>query len=109
MGVKLCLILKEESILRVSENRVLKRIFGPKRAEVIGSSHLSHWFLAHGFFCPEDGGDTFLRNFGSHEMYTAAHPRRRNSSFVQDCFQNNSQEIIRAKVQQSENTSSIVF
>jgi hypothetical protein len=40
----------------------------------------SCWFLARGFFCLEDGGDTFLRNVGSHEIYTAPHPRRRNSS-----------------------------
>jgi hypothetical protein len=25
----------------------------------------SSWFLARGFFYPEDGGDTFLRNVGS--------------------------------------------
>jgi hypothetical protein len=25
----------------------------------------SRWFLARGFFYPEDGGDTFLRNVGS--------------------------------------------
>jgi hypothetical protein len=38
------------------------------------------WFLARGFFYPEDGGDTFLRNVGSHKIYTASHPRRRHSS-----------------------------
>jgi hypothetical protein len=32
------------------------------------------WFLARGFFYPEDGGDTFLRSIGSHKMYTAPHP-----------------------------------
>jgi hypothetical protein len=26
----------------------------------------SRWFFAHGFFYPEDWGDTFLRNVGSH-------------------------------------------
>ena len=31
------LILREESRLRVFENMVLKRIFGPKRAEVTGN------------------------------------------------------------------------
>jgi hypothetical protein len=37
MGVKLCsLILREECKLRVFENRLLQRIFGPKRAEVSG-------------------------------------------------------------------------
>jgi hypothetical protein len=30
------LTLREEHMLRVSENRVLRRIFGPKRDEVIG-------------------------------------------------------------------------
>jgi hypothetical protein len=40
----------------------------------------SRWFLARGFFYPEDGGDTFLRNVNSHKLYTAPHPRRRNSS-----------------------------
>jgi hypothetical protein len=28
------------------------------------------------FFYPEDGGDTFLRNIGQHNIYTAPHPRR---------------------------------
>jgi hypothetical protein len=28
----------------------------------------SRWFLASGFFYPEDGGDTFLQNVGSHEI-----------------------------------------
>jgi hypothetical protein len=32
------------------------------------------WFLARGFFYPEDGGDKFLRNVGSHKIYTAPHP-----------------------------------
>jgi hypothetical protein len=32
----LSLILREEYILRVFENRVLRRIFGPKRDEVTG-------------------------------------------------------------------------
>jgi hypothetical protein len=40
----------------------------------------SRWFLTRGFFYPEDGGDTFLRNVGSHKIYTAPHPRRRHSS-----------------------------
>jgi hypothetical protein len=31
-----CLTLREKHRLRVFENRVLKRIFGPKRDEVIG-------------------------------------------------------------------------
>jgi hypothetical protein len=34
MGVKLGLTLREENSLRVFENRVLRRIFGPTRNEV---------------------------------------------------------------------------
>jgi hypothetical protein len=36
------LTLREESRLRVSENRVLRRIFGPKRDKVIGE-----WMKVH--------------------------------------------------------------
>jgi hypothetical protein len=36
MGVKLGLTLREEHRLRVFENRVLRRIFGLKRDEVMG-------------------------------------------------------------------------
>jgi hypothetical protein len=35
MGVKLGLTLREEHRLKVFENRVLMRIFGPKREEII--------------------------------------------------------------------------
>jgi hypothetical protein len=31
----------------------------------------SRWFLALGFFYPEDGGDTFLQNVGFHKIYTS--------------------------------------
>jgi hypothetical protein len=40
----------------------------------------SRWFLARGIFYPEDGGDTFLRKVGSHNIYTSPHTRRRHSS-----------------------------
>jgi hypothetical protein len=40
----------------------------------------SHWFLVRGFLYPEDGGDIFLRNAGSHKKYTAPHPRNLHSS-----------------------------
>jgi hypothetical protein len=36
MGVKLGLTLREEQRLKVFENRVLRRIFGPKRDEATG-------------------------------------------------------------------------
>jgi hypothetical protein len=32
----------------------------------VGAATCSRWFLARGFFYPEDGGDMFLRNFGLH-------------------------------------------
>jgi hypothetical protein len=47
---------------------------------VSSATTCSRWFLARGLFYPEDGGDTFLRNVGSHKIYTAPHPRSRNSS-----------------------------
>jgi hypothetical protein len=42
----------------------------------------SRWFLAHGFFYPEDGDDTLLRNVGPYKIYTAPYPRRRHSSGI---------------------------
>jgi hypothetical protein len=42
MGVKLVLTLKEEHRLRLFENRVLRRIFGPKRDEVTGEWRKLH-------------------------------------------------------------------
>jgi hypothetical protein len=36
MGVKLGLTLREEHRMRVFENRVLRRIFGPKTDDVLG-------------------------------------------------------------------------
>jgi hypothetical protein len=38
------------------------------------------WFHARRLFYHEDGGDTFLRNVGSHNNYTTPHPRKRHSS-----------------------------
>jgi hypothetical protein len=40
----------------------------------------SCWLLAVRYFYPEVGGDTFLRNVGSHKIYTASHSRKRHSS-----------------------------
>jgi hypothetical protein len=40
----------------------------------------SCWFTCR-FFDPEDGGDSFLRNVGSHKIYMAQHPRRQHSSY----------------------------
>jgi hypothetical protein len=44
---------------------------------------LTRWFFARGFFYPEDGGDTILRNVGSIDhIYTAPHRRRHHSSKI---------------------------
>jgi hypothetical protein len=42
MGVKLDMTLREEHRLRVFENRVLRRIFGPKRDEMAGGWRKLH-------------------------------------------------------------------
>jgi hypothetical protein len=45
-------------------------------------SHLVMVVTRSQIFYPEDGGDTFLRNVGSHKIYTAPYPRTRNFSSV---------------------------
>jgi hypothetical protein len=50
------------------------------KGTAVAAATCSRWFLASGLFYPEDGGDTFLRNVGSHKIYTAPNPRRRHSS-----------------------------
>jgi hypothetical protein len=56
-----------------------RRFEGTYRLHLQGTCSL--WFLARGFFYPEDGGDMFLRNVGSfHRIYMAPHPRSRHSS-----------------------------
>jgi hypothetical protein len=51
------LTLREEHRLRVFENRVLRRIFGPKRDEVIGGWRKLHNEELHNLYCsPSQGG-----------------------------------------------------
>jgi hypothetical protein len=57
-----------------------RRFGGTYRLQPQSAATCSRWLLARGFFYPEDGGDTFLQNVGSHKIYTAPHPRRRHSS-----------------------------
>jgi hypothetical protein len=45
-----CLTLREEHRLRVFENRVLRRIFGPKRDEVTGDWRKVHNEKLHNFY-----------------------------------------------------------
>jgi hypothetical protein len=42
----------------------------------------AHWGLARLDFYPEDGGDIFLRNIGSHTEYTTLYPRRWQHSLL---------------------------
>jgi hypothetical protein len=83
--IKLSLILSGEKIFFWIYKILIGYIFISLEAifvEVMTAATCSHWFLARGFFYPEDGGDTFLRNVGSfHRIYTTPHPRRRHSSF----------------------------
>jgi hypothetical protein len=45
------LILREEHRLRIFENRVLRRIFGPKRDKVIGGRRKLHNEELHNLYC----------------------------------------------------------
>jgi hypothetical protein len=45
------LTIREEHRLRVFENRVLRRIFGPKRDEVIGCWRKLHKEELHNLYC----------------------------------------------------------
>jgi hypothetical protein len=50
---------------------VNRRFGGTYRFNLQGSRLLatcSRWFLVRGYFYPENGGDTFLRNVGSHKI-----------------------------------------
>jgi hypothetical protein len=62
----------------VSEERIASIFSVDKSAseEPTSAATCSRWFLALEFFYPENGGDTFLRNVGSHKICTAPHPRR---------------------------------
>jgi hypothetical protein len=77
----LSLTLREEHRLRVFENRVLKRIFGPKRDEVTGGWRKLHNEELHGLYSSpsvvksdqskEDemggacgGGEGYIQHFG---------------------------------------------
>jgi hypothetical protein len=44
------LTLREEHGWRVFENRVLKRIFGPKREEMVGGQRKVHYEVLHNLY-----------------------------------------------------------
>jgi hypothetical protein len=50
MGVKTGLSLREESILRVFQNRVLRRIFRPKREEMAENRRRLHNEKLHSLY-----------------------------------------------------------
>jgi hypothetical protein len=61
----------------VSEERIVSNFRIQKSSsEKPVAATCSRWFLPHGLFYP----DTFLRNVGSHKIYTALHPRRQHWS-----------------------------
>jgi hypothetical protein len=47
----ICLTLREAHRLRVFENRVLRKIFGPKRDEMIGGWRKLHNEELHNLYC----------------------------------------------------------
>jgi hypothetical protein len=65
VGVKLSLTLREEHRVRVFENRVLRRMFRPKRDEVTGGWTTLHNEELHNFYpslCM--GYEKCVQNFG---------------------------------------------
>jgi hypothetical protein len=66
------LTLREEHRLRVFENRVLRRIFGPKRDEVIGGWRKLHNEELHNLYCSR----SIIRMITSRRMRWAGHVAR---------------------------------
>jgi hypothetical protein len=64
--------LREEHRLRVFENRVLRRIFGPKRDEVTGESRKLH----SGELCNLYSSPDIIRQIKSSRMRWAGHMAR---------------------------------
>jgi hypothetical protein len=73
MGVKIwSLTLREEHRLRVFENRVLRRIFGPKRDEVTGEWRKLHNKELHDLY----SSPSIIRIIKSRRMRWAGHVAR---------------------------------
>jgi hypothetical protein len=68
----LSLTLKEEHRLRVFENRVLRRIFGPKRDEVTGEWRKLHSEKLHNLYSSPD----IIRQVKSRRMRWVGHVAR---------------------------------
>jgi hypothetical protein len=69
------LILKEEHKLRVFENRVLRRTFGPKRDEVTGQRRKMHSGEVHNLYSSPD----IVRQIKSRRMRWAGHVARKGA------------------------------
>jgi hypothetical protein len=66
------LTLREEQRLRVFENRVLRRIFGPTRDKVTGGSRKLHNEKLHGLYC----SPSIIRVIKARRMRWAGHVAR---------------------------------
>jgi hypothetical protein len=66
------LTLREEHKLRLFENRVLRRIFGPKRDEVVGGCRKLHNEELHNLYC----SPSIIRMIKSRRMRWAGHVTR---------------------------------
>jgi hypothetical protein len=53
-----------------SVDLVLTYVSEESIASILRVATCSGWFLDSGFFYPEDGGNTFLRNVGSRKIFT---------------------------------------
>jgi hypothetical protein len=80
MGVKLGFShLREEHTLRVSENRALRRIFGPKRADVTGEWRKLHNEELHNLYSSPD----IIRQVKANEVGGVCSTHRRGEKSVQ--------------------------
>jgi hypothetical protein len=75
-----CLTLSEEHRLRVFDNRVLRRIFGPKRDEVTGEWRKLHNKELHNLYSSPD----IIRQIKSRRMRWEGHVARMGEKSVQD-------------------------
>jgi hypothetical protein len=55
-------------------SEISRRVVCMKADVSEAAKQLLRWFLVQLIFDLEDGGDTFLRNIGSHTEYTALYP-----------------------------------
>ena len=70
----------EERRLRVSENRVLRRVFGPKRDEVTGERRKLHTEELNDLY----SSPNIVRVIKSKRMGWAGHVARMGERFIQD-------------------------